>query len=261
MRVWTKATQAPLGGAEPLRRESGLFRWAKLAKHVAVDPTASVKNPPRPKTRVGGGFVPWTEEDKANYDKRWPLGTRQRVWRDVIAYTGLRRGDVVRIGRQHVRKGVAQITTEKSKFTMPVTLPILPVLQATLDAGPTGELTFICGKKGRPLTKESFGNLFRKACDAAGVKGSAHGIRKIAAMRAALNGATVSQLNAIFGWTGSAMASLYTEAASRARLSSEAIDKLLGELPEPPALEETEEQNCNIYSLTSAGGEGKNAKS
>jgi hypothetical protein len=31
------------------------------------------------------------------------------------------------------------------------------------------------------LTKESFGNEFRKACKAAGVPGSAHGVRKIAA--------------------------------------------------------------------------------
>ena len=51
------------------------------------------------------------------------------------------------------------------------------------------------------------------------------------------------------------------EAASRVKLSSESIDKLLGELPEPPALDDEDEQNCNIYSLTSAGGEGKNAKS
>ena len=243
----------------------GLFRWAKEAKHVAVDPTASVKNPKRPKQAVGGGFRPWTEEDMVNYDKRWPIGTRQRVWRDVIAYSGLRRGDAVRLGRQHVRKvggrPVAQITTEKSQFTLPVTLPILPVLQATLDAGPTSDLAFICGARGGPLKKESFGNMFREACDAAGVKGSAHGIRKIAAMRAALNGATVSQLNALFGWKGSAMATLYTEAASRVKLSSESIDKLLGELPEPPALDDEDEQNCNIYSLTSAGGEGKNAKS
>jgi hypothetical protein len=31
----------------------------------------------------------------------------------------------------------------------------LPVLARTLEAGPTGDLTFICGEKGRPLTKES----------------------------------------------------------------------------------------------------------
>jgi hypothetical protein len=48
----------------------------------------------------------------------------------------------------------------------------------------------------------SFGNLFRDACNAAGVKKSAHGVRKIGAIRAALNGATVAELDAIFWLAG-----------------------------------------------------------
>jgi integrase len=227
----------------------GLFRWAKARGLVAVDPTASVGNPKRPRQEADGGFVPWSETDMVNYDTRWPLGTKERVWRDVIAYTGLRRGDAVRVGKQHIgRDGRIHLTTEKTGEA--VTLPILPVLRATLDAGPIGELTFICGARGLPYVKESFGTQFRKACDAAGVKGSAHGIRKIAAMRAALNGATVPQLNAIFGWRGSAMASLYTAAAERSHLSAGAIDKLLRELPEPVSGDAAEAQKSNIYPLT-----------
>ncbi len=58
---------------------------------------------------------------------------------------------------------------------------------------------------------------------------SAHGLRKIGATRAANNGATVAQLNAIFGWTGSKMASLYTQNADRRRLAQDAITKLVNE--------------------------------
>jgi integrase len=202
----------------------GLFRWAKNAKHVAVDPTEGVKSPKRKK---GPGFPVWTEADAEAYEKRWPLGTKERVWRDVLFYTGLRRGDAVVLGRQHVRNGVATLRTEKSRGTVTVTLPILPILQRTLDAGPIGELAFICGKNGKPLTKESFGNAFKEACQSAGlVNRSAHGCRKIAATRAAENGATVAQLNAIFGWSGTAMASLYTQAADRKRLAQEAMNML-----------------------------------
>jgi hypothetical protein len=49
---------------------------------------------------------------------------------------------------------------------------ILLVLQATLDAGPCGDVAFIVGENGRPLTKESFGNEFKAACKAAGVPGA-----------------------------------------------------------------------------------------
>src|SRR3546814_6251923 len=75
----------------------------------------------------------------------------------------------------------------------------------------SSDLTFIVGANGRPLTKESFGNEFKSACKAAGVPGSAHGVRKIAATRAADNGATEAQLMAIFGWTDPKMAAHRSE--------------------------------------------------
>ena len=200
----------------------GLFRWAVKAKVVRSDPTIVVDNPPRPKT---DGFAVWSDDDIAAYETRWPIGTRQRVWLDVLLYTGLRRGDAVRFGRQHIRNGVGTIKTEKTDTV--VTLPILSVLSKTLDAGACGDLTFIAGENGRPLTKESFGNLFRKACREAGLRRrSAHGLRKAAATRAANAGATVAQLEAIFGWNGGTMASLYTRAADRRRLAIEGMHML-----------------------------------
>lgn len=202
----------------------GLFRWALEAGHAKSDPTDGVKSP---KKRKGRGFPPWTEEEVDLYYARWPLGTKERVWIDVIQYTGLRRGDAVQLGRQHVRNGIATLRTEKSGEVVTVTLPILPTLQATLDAGPCADLAFICGTRGEPLTKESFGNAFREAVRDAGVhKKSAHGLRKIGAIRAAEAGATVNELEAIFGWEGGRMASLYTKEASRSRLSKSAMDKL-----------------------------------
>jgi integrase len=224
-----RRAQTPSQARNFLDAMRGLFRWALKAKHVRIDPTAGVENPSRPK---GDGFVPWTEDHVAAYEARWPIGTRQRVWLDVLLYTGLRRGDAARIGRQHVRDGIATLKTEKGGGAVTVTLPILPVLATTLAAGPCGDLTYIVGEKGKPLTKESFGNEFRGACKEAGVPGSAHGVRKIAATRAANSGATVAQLEAIFGWHGGNMASHYTRKADRQRLAIEAMHKLAGERKE-----------------------------
>lgn len=201
----------------------GIFRWALEADHVTIDPTAGIKNPGRKK---GPGFPIWTELEVEQYERRWPVGTRQRVWLDVLLYTGLRRGDAVLLGKQHVRQGAAILRTEKSGEMITVTLPILPALAATLEAGPCGDLTFIAGARGGPLSKEGFGNMFAEACRASGVKKSAHGLRKIGATRAANNGATVAELEAIFGWSGGGMASLYTRAADRERLARGAMTKL-----------------------------------
>ena len=131
----------------------GLFRWAHKAGHVKQDPTAGVERTARPRNE---GFKAWDEADVSVYEQRWPLGTRQRVGLDVLLYTGLRRGDAARIGRQHIRDGVAYLKTEKTDTQ--VALPIPPALVQTLAAGPCGDLSFIAGVRGRPMTKESFGN-------------------------------------------------------------------------------------------------------
>ena len=69
--------------------------------------------------------------------------------------------------------------------------------------------------------------MFRAACNAAGIKGkSAHGVRKIAATIAAEAGLSVAELEALFGWTGGTMASLYTKSADRKRLAVQAAAKV-----------------------------------
>src|SRR5262245_11305579 len=89
----------------------GLFKWAKAAGHVTVDPTDGIEYPKR---KAGAGFPAWTEEEVERYYARWPLGTNERVWMDVLLFTGLRRGDAVMLGRQHIRDGIATLRTEKS---------------------------------------------------------------------------------------------------------------------------------------------------
>jgi integrase len=128
-----------------------------------------------------------------------------------------------------VKEGVATIMTEKSGGNIEVSIPILPVLASTLKAGPCGDFAFIIGENGRPLTKGGFTVVFRRACRAAGVPGSAHGLRKAAATRAANAGATVTELKAIFGWSSDSMAGLYTRGADRRRLARRAMHKLMGE--------------------------------
>jgi integrase len=219
-----RRANTPVQARKFLDAMRGLFRWAARAGLIKADPTFGVENLRIPKT---DGFTVWSEDDIAAYEARWPVGTRQRVWLDVLIYTGLRRGDAVRLGRQHVRNGIATVKTEKSGYRVEVSLPILPVLAKTLEAGPCGDLTFIAGENGHPFAKESFGNLFRKACNAAGLRRrSAHGLRKAAATRAANAGATVAELEAIFGWSGGSMAALYTRAADRRRLARGAMHKL-----------------------------------
>jgi integrase len=176
------------------------------------------------------GYAAWDEVDVERYEARWPVGTKERIWLAVLLYTGLRRSDAVVIGRQHVRDGVATLITKKTKTQ--VSIPILATLQDILRAGPTSDLAFVCGERRQPLNEETFGTYFRAACNAAGVAKSAHGVRKVSAIRLAHAGASVAELNAIFGWTGSEMAMLYIKKADNARLAKAARARLDGTVGE-----------------------------
>lgn len=203
---------------------TGLFRWAKANAHVTADPTRGVERPRRP--RNGKGFHVWDEADVALFCKRWPVGTRERLWFELLAGTGLRRGDAVRAGKQHIKDGVLSLETEKTGTVAHAV--ISPELRAILYRGPTSDLAFICGKKGQPLTKETFGNMFKAACVAAGLKErSAHGIRKFATTQDAESGHSERELEAKYGWTGGQMASHYTRSANRKALVKNAAARVL----------------------------------
>lgn len=212
--------QTPAAARHFLETMRGLFRWALDVELVAADPTVNVKAP----KKTGDGFHAWTEEELARFEARWPVGTRERLAFDVLLWTGLRRGDAVKLGRQHLRDGIATLRTEKTGES--VTIKILPQLAASIAAGPCGDLSFIAGERGAPMTKESFGNWFREACKAAGVPGSAHGLRKAGANRLALAGATELELMALYGWSEPRTAAIYTRKANRARMAAQASEKL-----------------------------------
>ncbi len=210
----------PFAAANFVKTMRGLFKWAVEKELVESDPTQGVKTT-TPKT---DGFHAWTEDEISRYEAKWPVGTRERLALALFLYTGLRRGDIARFGPQHVREGVISIRAEKTGAD--IIIPMVPELAGIIAASQAGADAYLSGSRGKPMTKESLGNWFKEACKAAGVPGSAHGLRKAGATRAANNGATGAQLNAIFGWRGEKMAALYTRKADAVKLARDAIGKL-----------------------------------
>jgi integrase len=203
-----------------LKSMRAVWDFALDAEIATTNPTKGVPllNP------KSDGYHVWTEAEVAKFEARWPIGTRERLALDVLLYTGLRRGDAVTLGRQHVRNSWFRIRTEKNGVL--VEAPLLPVLATSIEATPTGDLTFIAGERGGPRKKEAFGTWFRLACIEAGVPGRAHGLRKAGATRAAEHGASEHELMAIFGWTDAKMARVYTKQARRAKMAGAAMSRL-----------------------------------
>ena len=86
------------------------FAWAIEDKLVTIDPTKGVKLLAGPND--AHGFHTWTQAELDRYEAQWPVGTRERLAYDLLLYTGLRRGDAVRVGHPHERDGVITVRME-----------------------------------------------------------------------------------------------------------------------------------------------------
>ncbi|MGE0743127.1 MAG: tyrosine-type recombinase/integrase [Hyphomonadaceae bacterium] len=204
-----------------------LLDFAVADNWVKSNAAAGVK-PIRAKS---DGFETWSEEDIAAFEQRWPTGTRERLALALLLYTGQRRGDMVRMGRQH-RSGDALRVTQ-SKTGVSLVIPMHTHLVAEIDASAArDQLTFICTAFGRPFSAAGFGNWFRDVVDAVpelkGAGLSAHGLRKAAARRLAEAGCTAHQIMAITGHTTLKEVARYTKAAEQERLARDAVNKTQG---------------------------------
>lgn len=204
-----------------------MFAWAVEAGAARHNPAIGV---PYLKTS-GDGFHTWTVAEVRQFQAAHPPGTKAHLALSLLLYTGVRRCDAVFLGRQMIRPdGSSQPwlhfteTKGRDQKRKDRAIPVLPQLQAAIDTGPAGHMTFLVTEFGKPFTAAGFGNRFRKWCDEAGLTHcSAHGLRKAGATIAAENGATEHQLMAIYGWDSPKQAALYTREANRRRLAGEAM--------------------------------------
>lgn len=216
-------SDTPAAANHVLRTLRALMKHAVRLKWRLDDPTQGVER----LKEVGEGAETWTEHDIEAYEARWPIGTRQRLALALLLYTGQRRSDVVRMGRQHVRDGLIEVRQVKTGARL--FIPLVPEL-ADLIAGETDRLTFLVTEAGKPFTPNGFYMRFRGWVEAAGLPAgrSPHGLRKAAATRLADAGCTPHQIAAITGHKSLAEVERYTRAADQKRLARSAAAHLGG---------------------------------
>src|SRR4029077_12463148 len=95
---------------------------------VREDPTRDIKQ----RAIKGDGFHTWTDDEIAQFEAHHLIGTKPRLALALLLYTAQRRGDVVRMGRQHIRDGVLTLKQQKTGITLAI--PVHPELRTVLDA-------------------------------------------------------------------------------------------------------------------------------
>ncbi len=224
-RILAKRSETPGAANSVLQKLKVLIHFAIDNGWRKDDPTLRIKK------FAKGEFHTWTEEEIAQYEKRWPIGTTERLAFALLLYTGQRRSDVVTMSWDDVRDGTICVTPLKTKRTSGVKLwiPIHPALQEVLDAVDEDEGTILKTAFGQSFTSNGFGSGFMAVkIDKAGLpkRCVTHGLRKAAARRLAEAGCTANEIAAITGHATLQEVSRYTKAAEQRKLAQSAMRRL-----------------------------------
>ena len=124
---------------------------------IKVDPLAGIKLS-KMKTK---GYHTWTVDEVEQYRQRHAPGTRASLAPELLLQTGHAKADVVRMGRQHVKKGVLSMRRQKTNVQFDI--PLLPELVGEIARHPqTDSLTFLTTSFGKPITRNGVGGWFRE---------------------------------------------------------------------------------------------------
>jgi integrase len=204
-----------------------LCQFGVKRRYLRTDPTANIKLA----SVKSDGFHCWTDAEIAQFEAHHPIGSKPRLALALLLYTTQRRGDVVRMGRQHIREtpdGPA-LYVKQRKTGRELLIAIHPALGAVLDATLSEHLTFLVTTTGKPYGDNHFSESFREWCDAAGLpkRCTAHGLRKAACRRFAESGCSGNEIMANSGHTTMKELVRYTKDADQARLARNALAKAL----------------------------------
>jgi len=215
------------GHADQPNVANALRRVLRAMMRHAIDINLRRDDPTRDVQAIrvkSAGHHSWTDAEIAQFERHHLVGSRARLAVALLVYTGQRRGDVIRMGPQHERDGALYVKQEKTGAEL--VIPIHPELAAVIAATPSGHLTFLTTRFGRPFEGTGFSHWFRGACDQAGLPHcSPHGLRKAAARRLAEAGCTAHEIGAITGHASLAELVRYTRAADQRRLAEAAMAK------------------------------------
>jgi len=202
-----------------------LCQFAVKRGYRRDDPTAATKQ----RAVKGDGFHCWTDAEIAQFEAHHPIGSKPRLALALLFYTAQRRGDVVRMGRQHIRETPEGpvLYVKQRKTGIELLIPIYPELRAVLDATPSKHLTFLVTATGKPYGDNHFSESFREWTDAAGLpkRCSAHGLRKARCRWFAEHGCSGNEIMANSGHGTMKELVRYTKAADQARLARNAMTR------------------------------------
>jgi integrase/recombinase XerD len=214
------------------------MQWAIESVHlIETDPTDGIMV----KAKESEGHATWTDGEVEQFRSHHALGSRARLALELCLALATRRGDVISLGRQHMREVRVESRTEiwlvytqeknRKYKPMKVETPMPAPLLAAIEASPSAPeaLTFLTNEWGQPFSKRAFNDWFRKQVVAAGLPPDTcvpHGLRKGGCRVMAESDCTAHEIMAVSGHRTLKEVERYTRAADRKRLAARAQAKV-----------------------------------
>jgi integrase len=210
---------SPGAALDTLKKLRILIRHAIDRGQLAHDPSIGIKRPRTKEIRA------WTDAEMAAFERRWPIGTKQRIAYELMLNVGTARVDVYKITWAQL-DGEAKCTRRKTG--VPVQLVLADKLKAALEATRREHVTVINTNFGKPFTINGFSGFMRDAIRGAGLPLGCkpHGLRKTLGRLLADAGESAHDIMAALGHTTLTQAENYTREADRRRGGTRAVLRL-----------------------------------
>jgi integrase len=153
--IINKKANTPFAQRNLFNTLRAMFKWAVSEGKLSDDPSVGVARQRIKNTTEG--YRTWTDAEMDQFIARHPIGTKPYLAFVLLRDTGVRRGDAVRLGRQHIRHGLlpkqphGYLCIVQGKTGTLVEVPVTDALQAAIDAMPSNHLTFLTTSQGQPF--------------------------------------------------------------------------------------------------------------
>jgi integrase len=181
------------------------------------DPSIGIK---RPKV---GEIRAWTDAELAAYERRWPIGTKQRTAYALMLNMGTARIDTHLLTWHQVDDGACY---RRHKTGVDVDMAVSEDLAKALASTPRKHVCVLVTEWGKPFTVDGFSGFMRDAIKGAGITDLTcrpHGLRKTLGRLLADAGCSAHDIMAALGHKTLAEAERYTREADRKRGGKRAV--------------------------------------
>lgn len=231
-RIIGKMSDTPGAGQIMLKRLRTLVRYGMDIKWLSVDPTAGARSYKSKEMHT------WTEEEIAQFEAFWPVGTKERLGFALHLYTAQRGSDVHRMAWPDISGDVIRVAQKKTGEKLEIVLH--PALREVLAATKRSHVAIIVTEYGSPFSVKGFGQFMSAAIKQAGLpdRCKPHGLRKAAARRVADAGGTGKEIQSVTGHRTLEEVERYTRAADQKRLNRSALAKQLANETVQPSVDQ-----------------------